>query len=139
MAKLKITQEQYNRILVTEQMNRLKSITEGDKSNDKLSNEMSNLVFILAKLLGKELSGQNKIYLETAIKNKNYFKKLKDMLEDSSKTKELISALELKGMPNPTEKLGNKAKEIVDGFNELSGEIKLDDKALHNLLSLVHT
>lgn len=142
MGKIKITKKQYEAILLHEQEARLKSIkstiNEEEKDKDALSKEISDLVFILAKLLGKELTGQNKIYLEKALSDKAKLKTLKEMLEDSEKTKKLIDALVSKGMNNPAEKIGKNALKIVDEFNKLDNEIQLDDKAIHNLLSLVH-
>ena len=142
MGKIKITKKQYEAILLHEQEARLKliksTINEEEKDKDALSKEISDLVFILAKLLGKELTGQNKIYLEKALSDKAKLKTLKEMLEDSEKTKKLIDALVSKGMNNPSEKIGKNALKIVDEFNKLDNEIQLDDKAIHNLLSLVH-
>ena len=142
MGKLKITKKQYDTILLREQESRLKSISmpimEETKGKEPLSNGISNLVFILAKLLGKEMTGQNKVHLENALNDVTNLKRLKGMLEDSDKTKELISGLEAKGMDNPSEKLGLNAKEIIAEFNKLNPDIQLDDKALHTLLGLVH-
>ena len=114
MAKLKITQKQYDAILLHEKETRLKSLIKEEKASDVMPRDMADICLIVSKLLGNNLSGLNKVNAEQAIANKNYLKRLKEMLENADKTKELIEALEEKGLSNPTETLGRNAKKIIE-------------------------
>ena len=130
MAKIKITSEQYNKILIHEQNNRLNSLNklnEGDKE----------VVLVVSKLMGVDLvdlSGLNKEMAEKALKKKVVMDEILDTFKDESKIKELVSKLEEKGMKNAKEKLSMKAKDIVDNYNKACKENNFgNEMGQHNI------
>jgi len=127
MAKIKITSEQYNKILLHEQSNRLASsnkLNEGDKE----------VVLAVSKLMGLNLSGLNKEMAEKALKDKTVMDEILDTFKDESKMKNLTSKLEEKGMENAKEKLSMKAKDIVDNYNKISKENNFgNEMGMHNI------
>ena len=123
MAKIKITSEQYNKILLHEQNNRLNSL-------NKLNEGEKEVVLVVSKLMGINLSGLNKEMAEKALKDKAVMDKIVDTFNDETKMKNLVSSLEEKGMENAKEKLSLKAKDIVDNYNKFSKENKMGQ---HNI------
>ena len=125
MAKIKITSEQYNKILLHEQQSRTSNLLkEGDKE----------VVLAISKLMGLNLSGLNKEIAEKALKDKVVMNKIMATFEDESKIKELVSNLEEKGMENAKEKLSTKANDIVDNYNKASKENNFGKKmGQHNI------
>lgn len=140
MTKIKITKTQYDSILLREQQERLSNlITEDKKKEEVVSEDMYLVLLIINKLLGNKHTGMNAANEEKAFKNQKTLNLTKDILENKNKIDDLIENLEKKGMSNPSEKLGKNARKIFDGFNKIVDvKNKLSDKALHNLLSLVH-
>ena len=100
MAKLIITEKQYNAIL--EHVKQLKiSINESEKA---VTIDLT-ILLALGTLLGFNITGHNKIKAEKALKDQKTFEGIKDILSSENKIKELISSFEIKGMPDPTKKL----------------------------------
>lgn len=145
MAKLKITKEQYDRILIREQQSRL--IASGDLITENL-NESTQLleegwrevVLGVAMMMGVGLTGQNKAIAQDAVKNEKTMSQIKTTLEDSSKTAELVKLLKEKGMKDPETKLAQNAEKVMDAFNRIADndkiKYKVDTKVVTNLQSL---
>jgi hypothetical protein len=121
MAKIKITSEQYNKILLHEQNNRL-------NSSKKLNEGQKEVVLAVSKLMGLELSGLNKEMADKALKDKAVMREILSTFEDVNKIKNLISSLEEKGMENAKDKLSTNAKDIVNNYNKASEENKIGIK-----------
>jgi hypothetical protein len=121
MAKIKITTEQYNKILLHEQNNRL-------NSSKKLNEGQKEVVLAVSKLMGLELSGLNKEMADKALKDKAVMREILSTFEDVNKIKNLISSLEEKGMENAKDKLSTNAKDIVNNYNKASEENKIGIK-----------
>lgn len=132
MAKLIITEKQYHAIL--EHVKQVKgSINEGDKA---ITVDLT-ILLALGMLLGLDISGHNKIKAEKALKDQKTFQGIKDVLSSENKLKELIKSFEIKGMPDPTNKLFNDKGKLIPKFNKLAKEngfdVKLGSKELVNL------
>jgi hypothetical protein len=121
MAKIKITTEQYNKILLHEQNNRL-------NSSKKLNEGVKEVVLAVSKLMGLKLSGLNKEMADKALKDKAVMREILSTFEDVNKIKNLISSLEEKGMENAKDKLSTNAKDIVNNYNKASEENKIGIK-----------
>ena len=145
MPKLKITQEQYNRILLHERESRLKAssdlITENlDESTQLLEEGWKEIVLGVAMMMGVGLTGQNKAVAQNAVKNSETMAQIKATLEDSSKTAELVDLLKQKGMKDPESKLAQNAEKVMDAYNRIAADddikYKVDTKVVTNLQSL---
>jgi hypothetical protein len=127
MTKLKISQKQYNAILLHEKMERLDSrdsmINEITIHNTDLIKEgFKDVVLGIATILGVKLTGQNKIVGDEAVKNEDIMTQIKTTLEDESKLDELVDALTAKGMKNPENKLGLSPETLVYDYNKIAKE-----------------
>ena len=118
MPKIRITTEQYNKILLHEQNNRINSL-------NKLNEGNKEVVLAVSKLMGLNLSGLNKEIAEKALNNKSVMGEILSTFEDENKINDLISNLEEKGMKNAKEKLSTKAKDIINNYNKISEENKI--------------
>jgi hypothetical protein len=132
MAKLIITEKQYNAIL--EHVKQLKvSINEGDKA---ITIDLGVLL-ALGTILEFNITGHNKIKAEKALKDVKTFEVIKDILSSEDKIKELVKSFEIKGMPDPTKKLSDNKSKLISKFNKLSKDngfaVKLGSKSLVNL------
>lgn len=126
MAKLKITQEQYNKIILHEQTSRSSLLTE-------TTNEV---VLGVAKLAGLKLSGHNDTVAKNALNDVKTMGLIKSTLEDESKVKELLKKMEEKGMKDVEQFLSKNVDSIVKGYNEYAKAEKLDFISKTNLLEL---
>ena len=145
MAKIKITQKQYDTILLREQESRLSVyrpiITETlDPSAELLEEGWREVVLGVAMMLGVGLTGQNKLIAQDAVKNAQTMSQIKSTLEDSTKIGELVDLLKEKGMKDPEGKLVQNAEKVVDEFNKISDnndlKYKVDVKAVNNIQAL---
>jgi outer membrane protein OmpA-like peptidoglycan-associated protein len=145
MTKIKITQTQYNAILLREQQSRLKAssniLNENIATDPELLEEgWKEVVLGVAMMLGVGLTGQNKAMAQDAVKNASTMAQIKATLEDSSKVAELSDLLEKKGMKNADEKLADNAEQVMDQFNDIAkhNNIKyhVDTKVVTNLQGL---
>ena len=125
MGKLKITESQYNKILLHEQAERKNILAEG----------LKEVMLGVAVLAGIKLTGQNEFLSQKALKDSSVLRDIKSTFEDEDRLKELVSKMEEKGMESPSLLLSKNAKLIVDKFNELSSD-KLDFLSLSNLKEL---
>ena len=129
MAKIKITTEQYNTLLLREQESRL-------NTPQRLLNENSKEVILgMALLAGLKLSGLNKSLAEKAIQDKAVVNQIKTTLEDEHKAKDLAKSFGEKGLANPDHFFAKNADKITDEFNKIS-EDKVGEQAKSNLIGL---
>ena len=132
MSKIKITYEQYNRLILNEQKNRSHKIN--------LNEDMKEVLLGVSLLMDINLSGQNKEVAEKAIKTDSTMLEIKKVLEDSNKLNQLVAALTEKGYNDAEIKMAKKANEVVNKFNDYaeSNNIKhrLDTEAFNNLVKL---
>jgi hypothetical protein len=132
MAKLIITEKQYNAIL--EHVKQLKgSINESDKA---ITIDL-DVLLALGSILEFDITGHNEIKAENALKDVKTFQSIKDILTSEDKIKELIKSFEIKGMSEPAKKLSDDKSKLISKFNKLSKEngfdVKLGSKELVNL------
>ena len=131
MSTLKITQSQFDRILLYE-----------ERKRDILINESAkDLALTIALLSGIKLTGQNEYMVNKLIKDKKNMTMVKNTLEDENKVQELVDALSEKGMKDPERSLARNAEKIVKKFNEISEKehlsLKLDFLTANNLKNLI--
>lgn len=145
MPKIKISQKQYNTIILREQESRLKAsssiLNENlDESTQLLSEGWREVVLGVAMMLGVGLTGQNKIMGQNAVKNDSTMAQIKSTLEDEVKIGELVDALKAKGMKDPETKLATNAEKVVDAYNRIAADddinYTVDIKAVNNLQAL---
>lgn len=126
MAKLKITQEQYNKIILHEQSSRSHLLVE-------TTNEV---VLGVAKLAGLKLSGHNETVAKNALNDVKTMGLIKTTLEDNDKVKDLVKKMEEKGMKDVEMFLSKNVDSIVNNYNQHAKEEKLDFISKTNLLEL---
>lgn len=145
MAKLRITAQQYNTILLHESMARLNA--QGGVINEVLNEDAhlleegwKEVVLGVAMMMGVGLTGMNKAIAQDAVKNAQTMAQIKSTLEDSSKTAELVDLLKQKGMKDPETKLAQNAEKVVDQFNKIAADddikYRVDVKVVNNLQGL---
>jgi hypothetical protein len=126
MAKLKITQEQYNKIILREQASRSSLLTE----------TTHEVVLGVAKLAGLKLSGHNETVAKNALNDAKTMGLIKSTLEDENKVKELVKKMEEKGMKDVESFLSKNVESIVKNYNQHAKTEKLDFITKTNLLDL---
>jgi hypothetical protein len=77
MSRIKITYEQYNRLILNEHQNRSNKIN--------LNEDMKEVLLGVSLMMGVRLTGQNKEVAEKALKNDSSMLEIKNVLEDSNK------------------------------------------------------
>ena len=118
MKRLKITNEQYDRIILHEQKSRI--LMEAEQKGLNNSNEV---LLGIAKLMGLDVKGYNEKAADKALTKSEVMKSIKDSLESETKRKELIDDLKSKGFTDSN--ILYKADTIVKNFNKYSKENKL--------------
>jgi outer membrane protein OmpA-like peptidoglycan-associated protein len=145
MTKIKITQTQYNAILLREQHSRLKASSNDLNENiatdpELLEEGWKEVVLGVSMMLGVGLTGQNKAMAQDAVKNASTMAQIKATLEDENKVAELSDLLEKKGMKNADDKLASNAEQVMDQFNQIAKNNKIkyhvDTKVVKNLQQL---
>jgi hypothetical protein len=123
MTKLKITKEQYQRILIHEQKERM-LVEDKDVSfnHDKLT------LMGFAKILGLNLTKQNKIDADKATNSIQVMSNIKTIISDPKKREELIQDLENKGMVEPHKKIVTNYQKIVSNFNQYAKALGMEDE-----------
>jgi hypothetical protein len=122
MAKLKITNEQYSRLILKEHNSRL--LNESEQS----LNTSNDILLGLAKIMGVSLTGFNSHKAENIIKDSKKMLELKKIIQNPEKRQGLIDDLNTKGMINPNDKVLYKSSDIADNFNKISKENGFDYK-----------
>lgn len=130
MRKIKITQVQYDTILLREQLNR------PSKEQQMILETSKEALLGIAMLAGVKLSGQNEFIANKALKEPKTMSVIKNTLEDKSKTDELIATMTERGFSDPTSLLSTNADKIKDKFNKMSSNEKLDFISITNLKEL---
>lgn len=145
MTKIKITAEQYNKILIHESKTRLKAqesiITETLNEDAQLLEEgWKEVVLGIAMMMGVGLTGMNKVIAQDATKNAQTMAQIKSTLEDETKMKQVVDLLKQKGMKDPETKLANNAEKVMDTYNRIAADddikYKVDVKVVNNLQAL---
>ncbi len=152
MAKLRISEKQYNTILLREQESRLNAVRDTlfeqatlDKAllEEGAKDWILGAALIIAQALGSNAmaqSGHNKAVADKAVHDKEVMAQIKSTLEDSTKTADLVSAMEKLGMKNPTDLLAKNAEAVTNEFNKVANNNKigyhLDTRAVTNLQAL---
>ena len=129
MKKIKITQEQYNKLIITEQKRLINNssdlLSESINKNSELLEEgWKEIVLGVAMLMGLNLTGQNDLTAQKALSDANTINQIEATLENDSKIQELIDAMKEKGMADPSAMLAKNADKIVNNFNNLSDKEK---------------
>lgn len=107
MTKIKITEQQYNKILLHEEKRAL--------------NENSNeILLVIASLAGVDLTGHNKTRADKSKQNPDIMTRVKSTLENSDKLDDLLDAFEMKGLKNPERFLAKNADKIIKNYNNIS-------------------
>lgn len=122
MAKLKITNEQYNRLILKEHDSRILNETESSL------NTSNDILLGLARIMGVNLTGFNSHKAESIIKDSSKMSELKKIIQNPEKRQGLIDDLNNKGMINPNDKVLYKSTDIADNFNKISKENGFDYK-----------
>jgi hypothetical protein len=135
MTKIKITQKQYNTIILNEQKRMLtESNDKPDYKND------NNVILAFYKLMGMSLSGMNKIDAEKALKQELTLNKINGILSNKEKLNTMIDDLISKGKANAKDDVLAKKHTIIKNFREtvkdLGLEIKLTPDALKSFNEL---
>jgi hypothetical protein len=134
MAKIRITNEQYSRLILKEHNSRI--LNESEQS----LNTSNDILLGLAKIMDVNLSGFNLHKAENIIKDSKKMLELKKIIQNPEKRQGLIDDLNSKGMINPNDKVLYKSSDIADNFNKISKEngfeYKIDANGfLDNLLN----
>ena len=119
MKRLKITNEQYNRIILHEQNSRI--LMEAEQKGLNHSNEV---LLGVAKLMGLNVKGFNATIADAALKKDDVMKSIKDSLQSETKRQELMDDLKAKGLLNSN--VLYKADTIASNFNKISKENNLN-------------
>ena len=123
MKKLKITKEQYEKILIHEQKERLlMEDKEVSFNHDKLA------LMGFAKILGIKLTKQNEIDANKATNSTKVMSNIKSIISDPKKREELIKDLESKGMVEPHKKMVTNYQKIVSNFNKYAKALGMEDE-----------
>lgn len=143
MTKIKITSEQYKSILLHEQISRLKTYDNVLNENLELGPEVleegwKEVLLGVAMLMGVGLTGVNKTMAQDALKNGETMAQIKATLEDKNKTQELVKSFGEKGMRNPEAILAKNAEKVVDNFNKVSDDNKLEYKVSNKVVTNLH-
>ena len=120
MAKLIITEEQYNRLVLNEQNNRL--LTE----NEQTLNTSNDILLGFAKIMGVNLTGFNQHKADNIVKDSKKMLELKKIIQNNDKRQELVNDLTSKGMIEPNDKILTKAEDISNNYNKISNENGFD-------------
>jgi hypothetical protein len=112
MAKIKITEQQYNKLLLHEEKKHLNENT-------------NNVLLVIASLAGVDLTGNNKLVADKSKQDPNIMAKVKSTLETDYKLDNLVDALKEKGLKNPDIFLARNAEKIIKNYNDVSDD-KLD-------------
>jgi hypothetical protein len=123
MTKIKITQKQYDIIILNEQKRMLtESNDKPDYKND------NNVVLAFSKLMGMSLSGMNKIDAENALKQETTLNKINGILSNKEKLKDMVDDLITKGKADAMDDVLAKKHTIIKNFREIVKELGLEIK-----------
>ncbi len=130
MTKIKITQKQYNTIILNEQK---RMITESnDKPDYKNDN---NVILAFYKLMGMSLSGMNEIDAEKALKQETTLSNIHGILSNKEKLSTMVDDLIKKyGNDKAKDDVLAKKHTIIKNFRETVKELGLNIKLTPDVL-----
>ena len=111
--KIKITESQYNRLLLNEE-------------KEIQFNYDVDTILGFAKLINLPLKGQNEFLANKALKNKEVLSKIHTIMNSVDKKEEIIDDLINKGMKNPDKKIISNIEKIINKFNDCSKDCGFD-------------
>lgn len=121
MKRLKITFEQYHRLLINE------------SSNSKGTfNYPNGILMSLAKLIGVKLKNFNLDVAENDLKKEETYKKIKEILNDEVKIKNIIEDLNNKGLIDSDKKILYKSDDFVNNFNKYAKKYGFNYNLTHS-------
>lgn len=123
MAKIKITQKQYDTIILNEQK---RILTEGNDKPDYIND--NNVVLGFSKLMGITLSGMNKIDAENALKQESTLNKINGILSNKEKLINMVDDLVTKGKTDAKDDVLAKKHTIIKNFRETVKDLGLEIK-----------
>ena len=129
MTKIKITQKQYDIIILNEQKRMI------NESNDKpdYKND-NNVILAFSKLMGMSLSGMNKIDAENALKQELTLSKINGILSNKEKLIGIVDDLVAKGKADAKDDVLTKKHTIIKNFRETVKDLGLDIKLTSDVL-----
>jgi hypothetical protein len=123
MTKIKITQKQYDIIILNEQKRMLtESNDKPDYKND------NNVILAFSKLMGMSLSGMNKIDAENALKQESTLNKINGILSNKEKLINMVDDLVTKGKTDAKDDVLAKKHTIIKNFRETVKDLGLEIK-----------
>jgi len=123
MTKIKITQKQYDIIILNEQKRMLtESNDKPDYKND------NNVILAFSKLMGMSLSGMNKIDAENALKQESTLNKINGILSNKEKLINMVDDLVTKGKADAKDDVLAKKHTIIKNFRETVKDLGLEIK-----------
>lgn len=128
MTKIKITQQQYNAILLNEQK---RLLSEDEKPKYKNQNEV---ILAFSMLMGISLSGLNRTDAEKALKQESCLDKINAILSSKEKLSTMVDDLKTKGKVDAKDELLTKKHVILKNFREAVNELGLDIKLSPDVL-----
>jgi hypothetical protein len=123
MTKIKITLEQYNKIIAHEKDTRL--LKESENSDFQNTNDV---LLGFAKIIGANLTGQNEFIANEALKNKSIMLKIKNIIIDVNEREKMIDDLSKKGLKDANDKIVKSLDKIVSNYNKYANQNKIEDK-----------
>ncbi len=114
MAKLIITKEQYERLVINE--------------SEQSLNTSNDILLGFAKIMMVNLSGFNSHKADNVVKDSKKMLELKNIIQNADKRQGLIDDLSSKGMIESNDKVLTKADEIANNYNKIALDNGFDYK-----------
>jgi hypothetical protein len=121
MKIIKITAEQFNRLLLKE------------ASEKKVTfNYSIEMILAMGKILGLELKNYNLEVANKELKQESTYTKIKLILDDKEELNKIVDDLVNKGLIDADKKIKYDAEKIVDNYNSISKENGFECKLKHS-------
>jgi flagellar motor protein MotB len=102
--------------------------TPTPEKKETLEEGWKEVLLGVSLMLGVNLSNQGKALAQDITKNKETMSQIKDVIEDTTKTTELINLMKEKGFKNPSELISKNADNLIKNYNEISDNNNLNYK-----------
>jgi hypothetical protein len=102
--------------------------THTPEKKETLEEGWKEVLLGVSLMLGVNLSNQGKALAQDITKNKETMSQIKDVIEDTTKTTELINLMKEKGFKNPGELISKNADNLIKNYNEISDNNNLNYK-----------
>jgi len=102
--------------------------TPTPEKKETLEEGWKEVLLGVSLMLGVNLSNQGKALAQDITKNKETMSQIKDVIEDTTKTTELINLMKEKGFKNPGELISKNADNLIKNYNEISDNNNLNYK-----------